>query len=181
MSIHLPSLRERREEIPLLTDHFLKKYSVQYNKPHARLSEETRQLLADHDWPGNVRELENVIKRIVVLGDDATIRKDLSRSVAMAADRQAAQAQAAAPQASVVSLSDRSAAPHAPASQAVDDDASYSLKDISRTAARKAERELIFKMLQQTRWNRKETAEILGISYKALLYKIKENGLDKAS
>ena len=57
----------------------------------------------------------------------------------------------------------------------------YSLKDISRTAAREAERELIFRMLQQTRWNRKETAEILGISYKALLYKIKENGLDKAS
>ena len=58
---------------------------------------------------------------------------------------------------------------------------SYSLKDISRAAARAAERELIFKMLQQTRWNRKETARILGISYKALLYKIKENGLDKAS
>src|SRR5207248_5571783 len=57
----------------------------------------------------------------------------------------------------------------------------YSLKDISRTAAREAERELILKMLHQTRWNRKETAEILGISYKALLYKIKENGLDKAS
>jgi DNA-binding NtrC family response regulator len=57
----------------------------------------------------------------------------------------------------------------------------YSLKDISREAARQAERELILKMLQQTRWNRKETAEILGISYKALLYKIKENGLDKAS
>jgi DNA-binding NtrC family response regulator len=57
----------------------------------------------------------------------------------------------------------------------------YSLKDISRTAAREAERELILKMLQHTRWNRKETAEILGISYKALLYKIKENGLDKAS
>ena len=57
----------------------------------------------------------------------------------------------------------------------------YSLKDISRTAAREAERELILRMLQHTRWNRKETAEILGISYKALLYKIKENGLDKAS
>ena len=53
----------------------------------------------------------------------------------------------------------------------------YSLKDISRTAAREAERELIFKMLQQTRWNRKETAEILGISYKALLYKIVQCGL----
>src|SRR5207248_10329252 len=57
----------------------------------------------------------------------------------------------------------------------------YSLKDISRSAAREAERELILKMLQHTRWNRKETAEILGISYKALLYKIKENGLDRAS
>ena len=61
------------------------------------------------------------------------------------------------------------------------DAGNYSLKDISRTAAREAERELILKMLQRTRWNRKETAEILGISYKALLYKIKENGLDKAS
>ena len=57
----------------------------------------------------------------------------------------------------------------------------YSLKDISRHAAREAERELILRMLQHTRWNRKEAAEILGISYKALLYKIKENGLDRAS
>jgi DNA-binding NtrC family response regulator len=57
----------------------------------------------------------------------------------------------------------------------------YSLKDISRQAAREAERDLILRMLQQTRWNRKETAEMLGISYKALLYKIKENGLDRAS
>jgi two-component system response regulator AtoC len=57
----------------------------------------------------------------------------------------------------------------------------HSLKDISRHAAREAERELILRMLQHTRWNRKETAEMLGISYKALLYKIKENGLDKAS
>ena len=56
-----------------------------------------------------------------------------------------------------------------------------SLKDIARTAAREAERELILRMLTRTRWNRKEAAEILGISYKALLYKIKENGLDKAS
>ena len=56
-----------------------------------------------------------------------------------------------------------------------------SLKDIARSAAREAERELILRMLTKTRWNRKEAAAILGISYKALLYKIKENGLDKAS
>jgi two-component system response regulator AtoC len=59
--------------------------------------------------------------------------------------------------------------------------ATVSLKDIARSAAREAERELILRMLTRTRWNRKEAAEILGISYKALLYKIKENGLDKAS
>ena len=58
---------------------------------------------------------------------------------------------------------------------------SVSLKDIARTAAREAERELILRMLTRTRWNRKEAAEILGISYKALLYKIKENGLDKSA
>jgi two-component system, NtrC family, response regulator AtoC len=56
-----------------------------------------------------------------------------------------------------------------------------SLKDIARNAARGAERELIYRTLQQTRWNRREAAEILGISYKALLYKIKEAELDKAS
>src|SRR5204863_8683318 len=74
-------------------------------------------------------------------------------------------------------------APPSPAAMAAAaaDAGNYSLKDISRSAAREAERELILKMLQQTRWNRKEAAEVLGISYKALLYKIKENGLDKAS
>ena len=61
------------------------------------------------------------------------------------------------------------------------DGGSLSLKDVSRHAARAAERALILRMLQHTRWNRKEAAEILGISYKALLYKIKENGLDRAS
>jgi DNA-binding NtrC family response regulator len=61
------------------------------------------------------------------------------------------------------------------------DAAPCSLKDVSRSAARLVERDLILKMLQRTRWNRKETAENLNISYKALLYKIKENGLDKAN
>jgi len=71
--------------------------------------------------------------------------------------------------------------PPAVIAQAALDDGNYSLKDVSRAAAREAERALIARMLQHTRWNRKETAEILGISYKALLYKIKENGLDRVS
>ena len=146
--INLPPLRDRREDVPGLAEHFLKKYAVQYHKPYEELSPETMHLLMDYDWPGNIRELEVLIRRVVVLGSVAPIRREITQTIA----------------------ADLPAAPP-----------NYSLKDISRTAAREAERELIFKMLQQTHWNRKETAEILGISYKALLYKIKESGLDKAS
>jgi two-component system response regulator AtoC len=203
VSITLPPLRERREEVPILVEYFLKKYSVQYNKPCVDLSAETMRLLMDYDWPGNVRELENLIKRTVVLGAEEPIRKEIAHGIAMAAQRvtavglrqSAGVAQAAAARRpgvngtrSLVAIGSGAVAsmPAGPLTPteiacAAAEAGNYSLKDISRTAAREAERELIFKMLQQTRWNRKETAEILGISYKALLYKIKENGLDKAS
>jgi len=181
VSIALPPLRERREEIPLLTDYFLKKYSVQYNKPAIEIGSETRRLFMEHDWPGNIRELENLIKRAVVLGTEIPIRKELTQSMAMAMQRAATAPPRPAPAATTPAAAP--ARPPSPAAMAAAaaEAGNYSLKDISRSAAREAERELILKMLQQTRWNRKETAEILGISYKALLYKIKENGLDKAS
>jgi two-component system, NtrC family, response regulator AtoC len=201
VGISLPPLRERREEVPILAEYFLKKYSVQYNKPFGDLSAETMRLFVEYDWPGNVRELENQIKRVVVLGSEAHIGKEMSHAMAMAAQRvhmpmmshqPAISAHQPAgvshpPAATAAARTNGSAAtaaaPHTPAeiAAAAADAGNYSLKDISREAARQAERELIFKMLQHTRWNRKETAEILGISYKALLYKIKENGLDKAS
>src|SRR5262249_3585448 len=85
--IHMPPLRDRHEEIPLLCDYFLKKYSVQYNKPFTELSHETMRLFMDHDWPGNVRELENLIKRAVVLGSEAPIRKEIAHGIAMAGQR----------------------------------------------------------------------------------------------
>ena len=179
--ITLPPLRDRREEIPVLTDYFLKKYSVQYNKPYADISPDTMRLFMDHDWPGNVRELENLIKRAVVLGGDAAIRKELSQAILMAAHR--AQAAELAPPPVVRQPVAYQPPPkvEAPPPPVVEEPQNYSLKDISREAARQAERELILKMLQHTRWNRKETADLLGISYKALLYKIKENGLNKVT
>ena len=204
VSIFLPPLRDRREEIPILTEYFLKKYSVQYNKPSSDISQDTMRLFMDYDWPGNVRELENLIKRAVVLGSETMIRKEISHGLTMAAHRVASHQSAIAgpsrqsqviPHPSSVAVA-HSASGHAaaavaspppgglsPAAMALAaaEAGNYSLKDISREAARQAERELILKMLQHTRWNRKETAEILGISYKALLYKIKVNGLHKAS
>jgi two-component system response regulator AtoC len=192
--INLPPLRDRREEIPILADYLLKKYSVQYNKRCSELSPETMRLFMDYDWPGNIRELENLIKRAVVLGSEDAIRKEITQGIAMAAQRMHASAAGLSAQAAKAAAAGSAAAVGAgaagasPASltpaemaAAAAEAGNYSLKIISREAARQAERELILKMLQQTRWNRKETAEILGISYKALLYKIKENGLDKAS
>jgi two-component system response regulator AtoC len=193
VAITLPPLRERIDDIPLLADYFLKKYSVQYNKPLTELSADVMALFGEHDWPGNIRELENLIKRAVVLGANGTIRKELSQAIAHSANRSAQlaggltrpnePAPVVAPPSPGANGNRQGQPRPTPAELAVAaaEAGNYSLKDVSREAARQAERELIARMLQQTRWNRKETAEILGISYKALLYKIKENGLDKAS
>ena len=186
VSILLPPLRQRRDEIPVLTEYFLKKCAVQYKKPHMNLSPPTLALFAEYDWPGNVRELENVVKRLVILASESQIQKELARAIsrkaAVAAEPAPVPALAAGARRieRVASSAVAVAAPPVAVAEPEPGPGSYSLKEISRCAAREAERDLIAKMLQHTRWNRKETAEILGISYKALLYKIKENGLDKA-
>jgi two-component system response regulator AtoC len=164
VEITLPPLRERREDIPLLTEHFLRSQPKTGRRgPTPTLSAATLDLFAGYDWPGNVRELENIVKRVVVLGDEAAAHEVIERRQITAPIR-------AVPDAPVPA-----APPADPGNRLT------SLKDIGRTAAREAERVAILDMLERTRWNRKEAAEILGISYKALLYKIKDNRLDEAS
>jgi two-component system, NtrC family, response regulator AtoC len=174
--VTLPPLRQRRDEIPALTDLFLRRYSQHYNRPRLTLAADTLRLFDAYEWPGNVRELENLIKRAVILGSDESVRRELADALTGRHLRTgpipALQSNPAPP------------VPPTPAPAALAPPApgpSGSLKDIARHAARGAERELIYRTLQQTRWNRREAAEILGISYKALLYKIKEAELDKAS
>ena len=184
--ITLPPLRQRRDEIPELTALFLRQYSEHYNKPPLTLAHDTLRLFQEYDWPGNVRELENLIKRTMVLGSDENIRRELAEAIAGRTFRSGPipalqpRPAAAAPALPAPAPPPLPAAPEPPAS-ATPVILNGSLKDIARQAARGAERELIFRTLQQTRWNRREAAEILGISYKALLYKIKEAELDKAS
>ena len=196
VTIHLPPLRERREEIPVLCDHFLKKYSVQYNKSVGSVSPGLAGQFMNYDWPGNVRQLENLIKRMVVLGSESAIVRELQQPPTLVF-RSPSPSSSSVPRPFIHAAPPQGVPPpaangldrRAPAGAvAVIEDvpitamgAAVSLKDIARTAAREAERELILRMLTRTRWNRKEAAEILGISYKALLYKIKESGLDKAS
>jgi two-component system, NtrC family, response regulator AtoC len=184
--ITLPPLRQRRGEIPGLTQHFLEHYSSYYNKPTLALATDTLRLFAEYEWPGNVRELENLVKRMVILGTDAPIRREV-------ADAIAGRALHVGPIPALRTLAVSAPGVHVPlaapsprpapafAEAAAGRPLPGSLKDIGRSAAREAERELISRTLQRTRWNRREAAEILGISYKALLYKIKDAELDNAS
>ena len=185
--ITLPPLRQRRDEIAQLTDLFLRQYAEHYNKPLLVLATDTLRLFEEYDWPGNVRELENLMKRTVILGSDESIRRELAEAIAARTRRTSpipaleSRAPAAPAGPAPAAAAPPPPAPSAPAPGGGNGHAGGSLKDIARQAAREAERTLIYRTLQQTRWNRREAAEILGISYKALLYKIKEAELDKAS
>ena len=154
IQIHVPPLRERSEEIPLLAEYFMQRYSTLFGRENVTLPAETVQRLLRHRFPGNVRELENVIKRIIVLGDP-----DLRKGPLPVAASSGAPYKISAP--------GRTAA--------------ISLKDVSRKAAQMAEREAMLQALEQTKWNRVQAAKLLGISYRALLYKIKNTGLDRQS
>ena len=178
--ITLPPLRQRRDEIGGLVDLFLHHYAQHYNKPRISLSPDTLALFQQHYWPGNVRELENLIKRAVVLGSDESIRRELAESIS---GRLSHTGPIPVLQGAPARVEERPSIAPAPVSMAAapTEAPCGSLKDIARHAARSAERELIFRTLQQTRWNRREAAAILGISYKALLYKIKEAEFGQAS
>jgi two-component system response regulator AtoC len=169
VEITLPPLRERREDIPLLVEHFLDRQGETVSHPLREVSDATLEAFQAYEWPGNVRELENLVKRMVVLGSEEAALEALERRQFGAVARAAGAADAAASSAASMPAGNDASTPLT------------NLKDIGRTAAREAERVAILEMLERTRWNRKEAAEILGISYKALLYKIKDNRLDEAS
>ena len=163
VTVHLPPLRERRDAVPLLVDHFLRKNNEQYHKNLKALTPSTMNIFLQYNWPGNVRELENMVRRMVVLGNEQAVLDEIS--VRAGADSKAA----AASQALELDTLGADLAN----GEAID------LKAVSRRAAQVAEKRVIERVLHQTRWNRKEAAERLQISYKALLYKMKENGLSE--
>jgi two-component system, NtrC family, response regulator AtoC len=153
--LRLPPLRQRKDDIPGLLDFFLKKYASLFGRPEPQLRPATMDLLLGHSWPGNIRELENVARKIVALGNEQVAISDLSAGNT--------------PRVSESTLASPSAISHVPG---------RSLKEASREASRHAEREMILGQLERTHWNRKRTARDLQISYKALLYKLKQLGLD---
>jgi DNA-binding NtrC family response regulator len=195
IEVTVPSLRERLDEIPRLTDFFVAKYSRKYNRPAPSMSDELRQLLLAHDWPGNIRELENMMKRLVILQDEQLVIRELRHlaarapqyaaaaagtGVAMAADRAAVVAPPLAPP-------PPPPVPVRPEGELVEEllpapppvEEGRTLSDIARAASLKAERAAIERTLDQVRWNRRKAAQVLGVSYKTLLNKIKECGISQ--
>ncbi len=157
--LRLPRLRDRKEDIPALLEFFFKKYTSLFERPEPKVSESTMSLLLRHSWPGNIRELENVARKIVALGDEHLATHDLM-----------AENKIKAPE------------PLPGASKILENGYSNvlsgSLKEAARAASRVAERAMILNQLERTHWNRKRAARELQISYKALLYKLKQLGLD---
>lgn len=172
--IDISPLRERPEDIPLLIDHYVREFSNQFGDKKLHFpSQETVDKMTAYHWPGNVRELENVLKRIIILGEDEATMNDLLNT---------------------------SATPKRPSSQKVQNSEtsiitdlfgsnsdkeivlnSLSLKKIRKKAQDQVEKEVISYVLAKTGWNRSKAVKILKISYKTLLYKISDLNIAPSS
>jgi two-component system response regulator AtoC len=148
LNMQLPPLRERREDIPGLVAYFLEVHGAMFKATPRPISPRLMQALQAYDWPGNIRQLENLVKRYVILGSEEEVAKDL--------------------------IATRPVSTFEPE---IPDDGPVSLKKITQQAVVEIERKVILKTLQTHHWNRKRAARALGISYRSLLYKIRDAGL----
>jgi two-component system response regulator AtoC len=146
--VQVPPLRQRTCDIPVLAEYFLQLFNDRYNSRSAPFSERLLSALAAHSWPGNIRELENLVRRYVILGSEDAVFGELTPRNFN----------------------------HRPSPE-IPLDKPFSLKEITRAAVRDVERTVILKILEANQWNRRRTARALKISYRALLYKLKEAGV----
>ncbi len=147
VTIDLPPLRQRAEDLPILIDYFLNLYSKAYRLDPKPLSREITSMMQRYSWPGNIRQLENMIRSYVLIGDEECLIADLTQS---------------APSGIIPEI---------------DLANPISLKEITRTARRGLEKEIILKVLQANGWSRRKTADWLNISYRSLLYKLQESNV----
>jgi len=156
ITIPIAPLRERKEDIPILVEHFLRKYTQEYNRDFRPLSPEALRFLQAQGWPGNVRQLENLIKQVVVRDDEQILYDLLERKSAVSSPWDGDEPSDLDPD-------------------------SLSLKARVGRAVEREERRLIGEVLRRTNWNRRKAAKLLEISYRSLLYKIKDYKLNDVS
>lgn len=160
ISITVPPLRDRQDQIIPLSQYFLNFYKKKYGRDVPSFSPKVVNAFKEYHWPGNVRELENMIKRMVIFGDeDEVIQNLLGKRLNNRTTPEPF----------------KNLSPNHSIEKRI-----FNLKEVGKRAAELAEMEIIQTALQETHWNRKEAAKLLRISYKALLYKIQKYKLDKA-
>jgi two-component system response regulator AtoC len=147
VNIALPPLYERRVDIPELVEYFRVRFNLVYSRRVPPMSASLIRVLQAYPWPGNIRQLENMIKRYVVLGTEACVANDLHDPLP------------------------------GPAEVEIPEHGPVPLKKMTQQAIRLLERKIILQVLQSQHWNRRRAAEVLKISYRALLYKIRDAGL----
>jgi two-component system response regulator AtoC len=145
VTIELPALRQRTEDIPILVDYFLALHSKVFRIEAKPLSREMLRLMQRYSWPGNIRQLENLIRSYILMGDEEALTTEL------------------------LPASPSRLVPE------IDLENPISLKEITKAATRNLEREIILKVLRANGWNRRKTAKWLNISYRSLLYKLQES------
>jgi two-component system response regulator AtoC len=144
MSLVLPPLRERAADLPQLISYFIETYNYAYGRRSRMISSELMHVLQRYHWPGNIRELANVMKRYVILGSEEVVTSELE------------------------------ARPDSHFDFDIPMDGQVQLKKITKAAIRDIERKVILRVLQTHNWNRKRAARALSISYRALLYKMRD-------
>jgi two-component system response regulator AtoC len=154
VTIELPPLRQRIEDLPMLVDYFLDRHSKTFRRSPKPLSRDMRRLMQHYHWPGNIRQLENMIRSYILIGSEEALAAELAPSV-----------------------------PASPAKLNTEIDLSspISLKEITRAATQDLERQIILKVLEANGWSRRKTAKWLNISYRSLLYKLQESQPDGSS
>jgi two-component system response regulator AtoC len=153
VTIHVPPLRERRADIPMLAGHFIEQNARTFGMTPKRLSDSTLQRMQAHSWPGNIRQLENLLRSYVLTGREETILEQLESGGKDTSEI----------------LTE------------VDLNGPIYLKRITKKATQELERKIIFKVLQANRWNRQKTAKCLKISYRSLLYKLNDFNMPELS
>ncbi len=147
INVTLPSLRDRRDDIPYLIEYLRQMFNRRFQRDAPRISKETIHTLQQRDWPGNVRELENCVARYVVLGSEDALYTERPEKKPMNFTYERTE------------------------------DGNIPLKRIAQQVTRRMEHDVILKVLQENHWNRRKAAQVLKISYRALLYKVRQAGL----
>ncbi len=152
-TMYIPPLRERKKEIPLLLEYFMQRNSTQFSSAARAFSPRLLQACLSYSWPGNLRQLENFVRRYLILGDEQLAISELQNNSRGCSDTRTSLA-------GTTDVTDLTG-----------------LKSLARSVKNEAEAAAIAHALEQTNWHRQKAAVLLRISYKALLYKIKQYNL----